>query len=80
MGLDKSGLFVDKVPLQIQRLKGGRMHITVGGILTLLVPVGVWVIAAAIANDEGCRVIEAAGYMAGPVKALTQLLLLCWLV
>ena len=53
MGLDKSGLFVDKVPLQIQRLKGGRMHITVSGILTLLVPVGVWVIAAAIANDEG---------------------------
>jgi len=56
------------------------MHITVGGILTLLVPVGVWVIAAAIANDEGCRVIEAAGYMAGPVKALTQLLLLCGVV
>ena len=53
------------------------MHITVGGILTLLAPVGVWVVAAAIANDEGCRVIENSVAMAGPVKALTQLFLLC---
>ena len=56
------------------------MPIKVGSILTLLAPVGVWIIATAIANDEGCRVIESAGYMAGPVKALTQLFLLCWLV
>ena len=55
------------------------MSIKVGGILTLLVPVGVWVIAAAIANDEGCRVIENSVAMAGPAKVLTQFLLLCWL-
>lgn len=67
------------IPPQIRRLKGGRMLTKVGGILTLLAPVVAWVIAAAIANDEGCRVIEAAGYMAEPVKTLTKLFLLCWL-
>lgn len=73
---------------QIWRMMGMRMPIKVGSILTLLVPVmyrvivpvAVWVFAAAITNDEGCRVIESAGYMAGPVKALTQLLLLCGVV
>lgn len=53
------------------------MLIKVGGILTLLAPVVAWVVAAAIANDEGCRVIENAVAMGGPAKTLTQLFLLC---
>ena len=55
------------------------MSIKVGGILTLLVPVGVWVIAAAIANDEGCRVIESSVSMSGLSKGFTKFFLLCWL-
>ena len=65
---------------QIYRLMERRMPIKVGGILTLLAPVGVWVIAAAIANDEGCRVIENSVVMAEPAKAFTQFFLLCWAV
>ena len=64
---------------QIYRLMGRRMPIKVGGILTFLVPVGVWIIAAAIANDEGCHFIENSVAMAGPAKAFTQFFLLCWL-
>lgn len=65
---------------QIYRLKGRRMPIKVGGFLILLAPVVVWVFAAAIANDEGCRFIENSVAMAGPAKAFTQFFLLCWVV
>lgn len=55
------------------------MHITVGGAIMLVGLIGVWIFAAAVANDTGCRSIENSVAMAGPAKAFTKLFLLCWL-
>lgn len=56
------------------------MHITVGGILALLVPVGAWVIATAISNDPGCLSIENSLTMSEPVRAFMKIFLLCEVV
>lgn len=55
------------------------MHITIGGTITLLGMLVVWVFASAVASDPGCSVIENAEYMAGPAKAFSKFFLLCWL-
>lgn len=56
------------------------MSIKVGSILTLLAPVGVWVIAAAVANDAGCRSIESSLAMSESVKVFMKIFLLCGVV
>ena len=53
------------------------MHITVGGAVMLLALIVVWVFAASISNDAGCRITESASYMSGPAKTLTRFVLLC---
>ena len=80
MGWPEVVLFVAEIPPQIRRLKGGRMHITVGGTLMLLVLVVVWVFAAAVSNDPGCLNIENSVAMWGPSKVFMKLFLLCWWV
>ena len=55
------------------------MHITVGGTITLLALVVVWVFVAAVANDPGCRSIENSLAMWGPSKVFMKIFLLCWL-
>ena len=55
------------------------MHITVGGALMLVGLLFVWIFAAAVANDQGCRSIEDSVAMAGLAKEFTKFFLLCWL-
>lgn len=55
------------------------MHITMGGAITLLAMLAVWVFAAAVANDPGCLSIENSVAMSGLSKGVTKFLLLCWL-
>ena len=55
------------------------MPITVGGAIMLAAMLVVWVFAALVANDPGCRIAETSVSMSGPAKAFTQFALLCWL-
>ena len=55
------------------------MHITVGGALMLVGLLFVWIFAAAVSNDQGCRSIENSVAMAGLAKEFTKFFLLCWL-
>lgn len=58
-------------------LKGGNMHITIGGAITLAVLITVWAIVVAMSNEAGCRITEESSYMSGPAKALVRFVLLC---
>ena len=55
------------------------MHITVGGTITLLALVVVWVFVAAAANDPGCLSVDNSVAMSGVSKVFMKLFLLCWL-
>ena len=55
------------------------MQVTIGGAIMLAAMLVVWVFAALVANDAGCRIAETSVSMSGPAKAFTQFFLLCWL-
>ena len=56
------------------------MHITIGSVVTLVGVGLIWLFATMAGNDPGCAAIETSTVMAEPAKAVTRLLLLCWLV
>ena len=53
------------------------MHITIGGAITLLAMVAVWVFLAALANDPGCLSIDNSLAMSGVSKVFAKIFLLC---
>lgn len=53
------------------------MHITIGGAITLLAMLAVWVFAAAVANDPGCLSIDNSLAMSGVSKVFMKIFLLC---
>lgn len=55
------------------------MPITVGGAIMLAAMLVVWVFAAAVANDPGCRIVDDSVAMSGLTKGVTKLFLLCFL-
>ena len=55
------------------------MQITLGGAIMMAAMLIVWVFAALVANDSGCRIAETSDSMSGPTKMFTEFVLLCWL-
>ena len=55
------------------------MPITLGGAIMLAAMLVVWVFAALVANDAGCRIAETSVSMSEPTKMFTKFFLLCWL-